>query len=117
MRSDLIAWFVSDVIAIRADTLVSQWEALNSSATSIYNKLPSSTQASFFQLVLHPVRAGLIVTKMWIFAGINNMRSVQARLSANNYADDVESLFDMDFDLEHEYHTILNGETITNRFR
>lgn len=46
---------------------------------------------------------------MWVSAGINNLRSVQARLSANNYADDVESLFDMDFDLEHEYHTILNG--------
>lgn len=93
----------------RAETLVSQWESLNTSASRIYNSLSQEIQPSFFQLVLHPVRAGLIVTKMWISSGMNSLRTVQARLSANNYADDVESLFDMDYDLEHEYHTILNG--------
>lgn len=46
---------------------------------------------------------------MWIATGINNLRAEQARLSANEYDDQVTKLFEQDYDLEHEYHTILNG--------
>ena len=38
------------------------------------------------------------------------MRAVQARLSANDLADTVEKLFDVDFDIETQYHTMLNGK-------
>ena len=40
------------------------------------------------------------------------MRAFQARLSANDYADQVEQLFEQDYDLEQEYHSILNGKPI-----
>ena len=49
---------------------------------------------------------------MWISAGINNLRASQARLSTNNYADQVESLFEQDFALEQQYHSLLNGAWI-----
>ena len=47
---------------------------------------------------------------MWISAGLNNLRASQARLSTNNLADQVEDLFQQDYDLEVEYHSILDGK-------
>jgi hypothetical protein len=47
---------------------------------------------------------------MWIYAGINNLRASQARVSANDFIPEVENLFDLDYSLEREYHTILNGK-------
>jgi hypothetical protein len=41
--------------------------------------------------------------------GINNMRASQARLSANNFADDAEKYFEQDYDIEVQYHSLLNG--------
>ena len=72
--------------------------------------LSSSMKPSFFQLVHHEVLASATLGKMWISAGLNNMRAEQARLSTNDMADTVEDLFAQDYDLEHEYHTILDGK-------
>ena len=47
---------------------------------------------------------------MWVSAGINNLRTLQARLSANDYADKTFEWFERDYDLEHEYHTMLDGK-------
>ncbi|OCH83989.1 hypothetical protein OBBRIDRAFT_742368 [Obba rivulosa] len=93
-----------------ADNVVAGWQALNASATQLANKLPSSMQPAFFQLVLHPVRASATVGTMWIYSGINNLRVSQARLSANEYAEMVSTLFEQDYDLELEYHSLLDGK-------
>lgn len=93
-----------------ADNVLAAWDALNRSASQIYDRLLSAKQPAFFQLVYHPVQAGYTLTNLWITAGINNMRAFQARLSANDYADQVEQLFEQDYDLEQEYHSILNGK-------
>lgn len=74
--------------------------------------MSSAIQPAFFQLVQHPVQASATLAHMWIAAGINNLRASQARLSTNNYADQVEQLFSQDFDLETQYHTILDGTLI-----
>jgi hypothetical protein len=47
---------------------------------------------------------------MLILAGQNNLRASQARLSTNSLADQVETLFEHDFDLETEYHSLLDGK-------
>ncbi|KAL0562656.1 hypothetical protein V5O48_019428 [Marasmius crinis-equi] len=47
---------------------------------------------------------------MYIYAGLNNLRSSQARLSANAMGDRVEELFEKDFDFEQQYHTMLDGK-------
>ncbi|EIN14686.1 hypothetical protein PUNSTDRAFT_96714 [Punctularia strigosozonata HHB-11173 SS5] len=93
-----------------AESVAATWDNLTAQSTAIYNSLPSSVQPAFFQLVHHEVLASATVGKMWISAGINNMRAQQARLSTNDMADTVEDLFAQDYDLEHEYHTILNGK-------
>ncbi|OCH92535.1 hypothetical protein OBBRIDRAFT_726547 [Obba rivulosa] len=91
-----------------ADNMLADWQAVNASATRIFNKLPSSMHAAFFQLVYHPVQASATIGTMWIYAGINNLRVSQARLSANGYAEMVRDLFEQDYELELEYHSLLN---------
>lgn len=57
----------------------------------------------------HPVVASANLGKMLISAGLNNLRASQARLSTNDVADQVQEFFDFDYELETEYHTLLDG--------
>jgi hypothetical protein len=99
-------------LASRAESVVDAWNNLTAQSTAIYNSLPSSMKPAFFQLVHHEVLASATLGKMWIAAGQNNMRAEQARLSTNDMADTVEDLFGQDYDLEHQYHTILDGARV-----
>ncbi|KAI0758924.1 hypothetical protein C8Q74DRAFT_1300824 [Fomes fomentarius] len=92
-----------------ADNVLAMLQNLSTSSTRIYNSLPSATKPAFFQLVHHPVQASLTLANMWIAAGINNLRASQARLSANDFMDHVVNLFDQDYAIEVDYHSILNG--------
>lgn len=83
---------------------------LSALSTSLYNSISSDKKAAFFQLVQHPVQATVTLANMWIAAGVNNLRASQARLSTNNFADQVEALFDQDYSLETQYHQLLNGK-------
>ena len=60
-------------------------------------------------MVQHPVQASYTLGNMWITQGLNDLRASQARLVTNDLADEVQSLFEQDYELENEYHTILNG--------
>ncbi|KAI0791027.1 hypothetical protein C8Q75DRAFT_890923 [Abortiporus biennis] len=93
-----------------ADQALAEWQALSDASTKIYNRLSSAMKPAFFQLVHHPVQASLTLANMWISAGVNNMRASQARLSTNDYADQVEQLFAQDYDLETQYHQLLDGK-------
>ncbi len=62
-------------------------------------------------MIQHPVLASSTLGYMWIYQGLNNLRVTQARLSANALGQQVQSLFAQDYDLELEYHTILDGES------
>ena len=61
-------------------------------------------------MVQHPVLASSNLGAMWITQGMNALRASQARLSTNNLASQVEELFEKDYDLEVEYHSLLDGE-------
>ncbi|CAL1698338.1 unnamed protein product [Somion occarium] len=93
-----------------ADTVLADWKSLSDASTRIYNSLSSAMKPAFFQLVHHPVQASYTLANMWISAGINNLRASQARLSTNDFADQVEQLFDQDYDLEVQYHQLLDGK-------
>lgn len=95
---------------VRAETVLSGWATLTEASTRIYDKLPAASQAAFFELVQHPVLASSTLGNMWIAQGLNNLRASQARLSTNALADQVESLFADDWELENRYHTILDGK-------
>ncbi|KAL0562969.1 hypothetical protein V5O48_019109, partial [Marasmius crinis-equi] len=93
-----------------AENVLSAWDDLLNASTAIYDKLSSDMQPAFFQLVHHPVLASNNLGKMYIYAGLNNLRASQARLSANAMGDQVEEFFEKDFDIEQQYHTILDGK-------
>ncbi|KAI8990365.1 hypothetical protein BD414DRAFT_483368 [Trametes punicea] len=93
-----------------AENVLAELQSTSASSTRLYNKMPAEAKPAFFQLVHHPVQATLTITNMWIAAGINNLRASQGRNSANDYATKVEQLFDQDYDLEIEYHSLLNGK-------
>lgn len=93
----------------RADTVLADWKATSDASTKIYNSLSSDKKAAFFELVHHPVQASYTVQNMWIASGFSALRASQARISANQYADQVEDLFEQDYQLEQQYHQLLNG--------
>lgn len=97
----------------RAETVLEEWKSLNETSTKIFNSLSADKQPAFFQLLHHPVQAGYILANMWISAGLNNLRASQARLSTNDLADQVADLFQQDYELEVEYHSILDGKFLS----
>ncbi|KAJ8507506.1 hypothetical protein ONZ45_g10131 [Pleurotus djamor] len=110
-KHELLAPTTYSLIDYReAERVVDGWNQLREASTSIYNSLPNAMKPSFFQTVHHPVLASDIVGRMIIAAGQNNLRASQARLSTNDLADQVEELFMQDFDLETQYHTLLDGK-------
>ncbi|KAI0651150.1 hypothetical protein C8Q79DRAFT_1004466 [Trametes meyenii] len=93
-----------------AETVLAELQNAVTASTRLYDSLSESKKAAFFQLVQHPILATTTLTNMWVSAGINNLRASQARLSANDYADQVESLFLQDAALEKDYHSLLDGK-------
>ncbi|KAF8999865.1 hypothetical protein BDQ17DRAFT_1427597 [Cyathus striatus] len=93
-----------------ADNVLEEWSRLQNASTAIYNSLPAGTKPAFFQMVQHPVLASANLGNMLISAGMNNLRASQARYSVNALADQVEQLFENDFDLETQYDNLLDGK-------
>ena len=76
----------------RADNVLSSWKIIYDISLSIYNSLPSAYKPSFYQLVHHPVSASYNLARIYISAGKSNLYASQARLSTNNFADEVRVL-------------------------
>jgi hypothetical protein len=88
---------------------LANWKATSDLSTSLYNALSEDKKAAFFELVHHPVQASYTLQNMWISSGLSALRASQARISANQYADQVEDLFEQDYQLEQQYHQLLDG--------
>ncbi|KAL7271316.1 hypothetical protein RUND412_005937 [Rhizina undulata] len=93
-----------------ADTILSDWGKLFEKAEAVYNELPSSAKPAFFQLVMHPVKAGYIVYDIHISSARNNLYASQRRNSANTLAEHVLQRFKDDHKLTQEYHALLSGK-------
>lgn len=89
-----------------ADRVVKEWDALASDAWCVYNALEDAAKDSFFEMILHPIRAVGTVTKLYINVGRNNMHAVQARQSTNTLAQNAIDLFNEDAAITREYHQI-----------
>ncbi|KAG2005716.1 hypothetical protein CC2G_002098 [Coprinopsis cinerea AmutBmut pab1-1] len=93
-----------------ADNVLTGWDNLVSASTRIYNRLSNAFKPAYFQLVHHPVIASANLGHMLINVGLNNLRASQASQSANTYAAIAERLFDRDWEIETEYHKLLDGK-------
>lgn len=93
-----------------AGAVLSEWEELAQTVQQIYDSLPSAVHAAFFELVLHPVLAGMTVYKIHIGSAMNVHYADQGRNSANDVAHQVLADFQQDANLTHTYHSILDGK-------
>ena len=89
--------------------MLASLKAAADASTKLYDSLSAAAQPSFFELVQHPVQASLTLQNIYIAAGINNLRALQYSVAANMYKTQVENLFDTDYELENDYHTLLDG--------
>ena len=85
---------------VRADTVLAFLKAAGDASPKLYNSLSAAAKPSFFELVQQPVPASLTLQDMYIAAALNNLRALQYSVAANPFA--------TDFDLENDYHTMLN---------
>lgn len=92
------------------DRMLAQWTDLESRVQSMYDSLDASAQPAFFQMVLHPVRAGRIVNQIYIGAEKNMLYAGQKRNAANKVMMDVIQLAAADANLTDEWDAMLGGK-------
>lgn len=90
-----------------ADRIVASYRQLLTKSRKIYQQLPKSQQAAFYQLVLSPVEFCSNLNEMYVAAGKNQLYSQQGRASTNYYADQVKALFFRDEALTSYFHDSL----------
>lgn len=94
-----------------ADRILEEYQALLEKAKRIYEELPKTHKAAFYQLVLSPVGLCSNLNEMYVAAGKNELYAEQGRASANFYGDKVKELFFKDAELTREFHEDLaNGK-------
>lgn len=93
-----------------AEKIVDDWDVLLNEAEKLYASLQDQDQAAFFELVLHPIKASSIYTKLRVSQAKNRLFGMQRRNETNKLAQEVLNLFDADFDLGEKYHSLLGGK-------
>ncbi|KAF4874324.1 hypothetical protein CGCSCA1_v006434 [Colletotrichum siamense] len=93
-----------------AESVVNRWDSLLDSAQAIHYRAPEYQKAAIFETVLHPVKASQIFTKLQVTLGRNQLYARQRRNTANKLAREVLDLFDDDYTLSEEFHSLLGGK-------
>ncbi|GAB1315451.1 hypothetical protein MFIFM68171_05661 [Madurella fahalii] len=94
-----------------AETNFQEWLDLLEAATETYNSLPDEpTKISFWQMVLHPVRAGKNVFEIYTNAALGGRYASERRLATNELADRARAAFEDDKALQRQFDTILGGK-------
>ena len=91
------------------DRVLAEWQRLVREAEGWSGKLPPDRRDAFYELVLHPVKAGANVNELYVAAAKNHLYAAQGRASANQYAAEVERCFIEDARLSDYYHHQLAG--------
>ncbi|KAJ5169213.1 uncharacterized protein N7482_004807 [Penicillium canariense] len=93
-----------------ADSIVARWEALESTAETIFKGISEEQRAAFWQLVVHPVKASSIFNRLRVVQARNQLHARQRRNTANQLLRHAIDLFDADFKLSQEFHSLLDGK-------
>ncbi|OAL48891.1 hypothetical protein IQ07DRAFT_542687 [Pyrenochaeta sp. DS3sAY3a] len=87
-----------------ADIILQRWLDLDRNAGQLFEKIHVARKPSFFQLVLHPIRASRINLELRITQAKNQMHGSQRRNTTNILAQRCLDLFDEDWSLSELYH-------------
>jgi hypothetical protein len=92
-----------------AERVSQQWNETVAKAEKLYAVLPKEQQDAFYQLALHPAKAGATLVDLYIAAGRNALFAQQLRASANSEAARVRELFKKDREIGDYYNRELAG--------
>jgi hypothetical protein len=92
-----------------ADRVIKLWRDVSDKAEALKSKIAPEAQDAYYQLVLYPAKASAGVAEMYIAADKNNLYAKQGRVSANDFANRVRDLFEMDKKLSQFYNDSLSN--------
>lgn len=93
-----------------AEAVLDQWNTLEEDAQKVYDNLDEEYQPAFFQMILHPAKAGRILHEIYITAATNNLYAWQKRNAANDVIDHARDLLHDDANLTEEWDEVLDGK-------
>ena len=91
-------------------TVVDEYADLLKKADEINKLLPAASKDSYFQLVLHPIKACANLNAMYYNVALNKEAYQHKWKDANQYADNVKALYANDSLITQAYHQLNNGK-------
>jgi len=90
------------------EKIVADYDRLEGEAEKINKLLPAEYRDSYFQLVLHPVKACANLNELYYTAGLNRLYAKQGRAEANLLAEKVKELFQKDSVISNIYNKVIS---------
>jgi hypothetical protein len=91
-------------------TVTNEYNALRVKAEGINNQLSPEYRDAFFELVLHPVKAGSNLQNLYNAVAYNKWFAAQKALPANMHAENAKQFYVKDSLISIEYNKIANGK-------
>ncbi|MBC6608720.1 glycosyl hydrolase 115 family protein [Hymenobacter sp. BT188] len=93
------------------ETVVADYNKLLVDAEQLNEKMPPEHRDAYFQLVLHPVKAGANLNEMYYTIAQNHLYAQQGRASTNDLATKAKQLFERDAEISRYYNqTMAKGK-------
>lgn len=92
------------------ETVVKEYQQLRSQAEVLANKLETSKQEAYYQLILHPITASCNLYELYYHVALNHEAAARNDVKANRYADQAKEHYKKDSLITVEYHTRNNGK-------
>ncbi|RXG12017.1 glycosyl hydrolase family 67 [Leeuwenhoekiella aestuarii] len=89
-----------------AETILKEYKDLEQKTLKIKDKLNAAYQSAYYQLVLFPIEALANINRLYIATAKNRLYAKQGRNTTNQYADQVQELFENDKALTEAYHSL-----------
>jgi hypothetical protein len=92
------------------ETVVKAYQQLRTKAEGLANKLETSKQEAYYQLILHPITASCNLYELYYHVALNHEAAARNDAEANVYADKAKDFFKKDSLITLEYHKRNNGK-------
>ncbi|CAI7597056.1 unnamed protein product [Penicillium pancosmium] len=93
-----------------ADSISARWQALALASEILCETVSADQKAAIWELVVHPVKSSFILTELRVVQARNQLHARQRRNTANKLLRQALDLFDADFKLSQEFHSLLDGK-------
>lgn len=95
-----------------SDRVLDDYTALDRRAHAIGPILPGQAQDAYYQLVLHPIEAGLNLERLYRATALNRLHAAQGRADANDLVDAARRFFAEDAAISERYESRANNKWV-----